>query len=52
MTSLAIYHMQVLKKCDVKQALVQSTLPDNEIYVLKPPAGCPHSNLDQYWHFI
>jgi hypothetical protein len=43
LTSLAVYHKRVLKNCDVKQAFVQSTLPDNEIYFLKPPPGCLRS---------
>jgi hypothetical protein len=44
LTSLAVHHKRVLKNCDIKQAFVQSTLPDNEIYFLKPPPGCPRSS--------
>jgi len=42
----------VLKNCDVKQAFVQSTLPDHEVYFLKPPSGCPCSQPNQYWCLI
>jgi hypothetical protein len=52
LTSLAVYNKRVLKNCDVKQAFVQSTLPDNEVYFLKPPPGCPRSQPDQYWRLI
>jgi hypothetical protein len=31
---------------------VQSTLPDNEVYFLKPPPGCPRSQPNQYWCLI
>jgi hypothetical protein len=48
LTSLAIYNKRVLKNCDVKQAFVQSKLPDNEVYFLKPPPGCPRSQSNQY----
>jgi hypothetical protein len=30
--SLAIFNRQVLKNCDIKQAFVQSYLPDHEQY--------------------
>jgi hypothetical protein len=39
--SLAISHKRSLKNCDIKQAFVQSSLPDDEIYIFKPPKGCP-----------
>jgi hypothetical protein len=39
LTSLAIYNKRVLKNCDINQAFVQSSLPDDEIYFLKPPQG-------------
>ena len=49
LTSLAVFHKQVLKNCDVKQAFVQSSLPENETYFVKPPAGCPKSSPGTYW---
>ena len=41
------------KKCipktgDVSQAFVQSTLPSNEQYVIRPPPGCPLSRKGSY----
>jgi hypothetical protein len=52
LTSLAIYHNHVLKNCDGKHAFVQSTLPDDEVYFLKPPIGCPRSQSNQYWRLV
>jgi hypothetical protein len=52
LTSLAVHHKRILKNCDVKQAFVQSSLPDDEVYFLKPPIGCLHSRSDQYWRLI
>jgi hypothetical protein len=49
LTSLAVYHKHVLKNCDVKQAFVQATLPEDEVYFLKPPPGCPRSKPGEYW---
>jgi hypothetical protein len=48
LTSLAVYNRQVLKNCDVKQAFIQSRLPPDEEYFLRPPAGCPRSKPGQY----
>ena len=42
-TSLAIHHKRYLKNCDVKQAFVQSSIPEGEHYFVKPPVGCPRS---------
>jgi len=52
LTSLAIHHKRVLKNCDIKQAFVQSSLPDDEIYVVRPPAGCPKSPPGTCWHLL
>jgi hypothetical protein len=52
LTSLAVHHHCVLKNCDVKQAVVQSKLPENEVYFLKPPPGCPRSKANEYWRLI
>jgi hypothetical protein len=52
LTSLAVHHCQVLKNCDVKQAFIQSTLPSDEEYFLRPPSGCPRSQPGQYWHLL
>jgi hypothetical protein len=52
LTSLAVYNRRVLENCDVKQAFVQSTLPKDEVYFLKPPPGCPRSASNHYWRLI
>ncbi len=52
LTSLAIYNKKVLKNCDVKQAFIQSKLPEDEEYFLRPPPGCPRSQPGQYWHLL
>jgi len=52
LTSLAVYHKRVLKNCDVKQAFIQSTLPPDENYFLRPPPGCPRSKPGQYWRLL
>ncbi len=49
---IIISEKRVLKNCDVKQAFVQSSLPDDEVYYVKPPKGCPRSVLGTYWHLI
>jgi hypothetical protein len=43
LTSLAISTQRVLKNCDVKQAFVQSSIPEDETYFVRPPHGCPRS---------
>lgn len=50
--ALAISKKRVLKNCDVKQAFVQSSLPDDEIYFVKPPKGCPLSSPGTYWRLL
>jgi hypothetical protein len=52
LTSLAISQRRVLKNCDIKQAFVQSSLPDDEVYYVKPPKGCPHSAPGTYWRLL
>jgi hypothetical protein len=49
LTSLAVFHHHVLKNCDIKQDFVQSSLPDDETYFVKPPHGCPRSSPGTYW---
>ena len=34
LTSLAVHHHRVLKNCDVKQAFVQTKLPEDEVFFL------------------
>jgi len=52
LTSLAVFNHRVLKNCDVKQAFVQSSLPSNENYFLRPPVGCPRSKPGTSWRLI
>jgi hypothetical protein len=52
LTALAIHHHHVLKNCDVKQAFIQSKLPPEEEYFLRPPQGCPWSTPGQYWRLL
>jgi hypothetical protein len=49
LTSLATYNRRVLKHCDIKQAFIQSSLPDDEVYFVKPPVGCHHSSPGTIW---
>jgi len=52
LTSLAVYHKRVLRNCDIKQAFVQSSLPVDEEYFVRPPVGCPKSSPGTYWRLI
>jgi hypothetical protein len=52
LTSLAVYHKRFLKNCDIKQAFVQLSLTDDEIYVVKPPVGCHRSAPGTYCHLL
>jgi hypothetical protein len=52
LTSLAVFHKRVLKNCDVKQAFIQSKLPESEEYFLHPPPGCTHSKPGQNWRLL
>ena len=37
------------KQCDAKNAFCHPDLPDDEICVVTPPRGCPHSKPGTYW---
>jgi hypothetical protein len=52
LTSLAVYNRRVLKNCDVKQAFIQASLPEDEEYFLKPPPSCTHSKPGEYWRLL
>ena len=49
LTSIAIRNRCTLKCGDVKQAFVQATLPNEELYVLRPPQGCLDTNPTDLW---
>jgi hypothetical protein len=52
LTTLAVHNKRVLKNCDVKQAFIQSSLPPDEEYFLRPPPGCQWSKPGQYWRLL
>jgi hypothetical protein len=52
LTALAVFHKRTLKNCDVKQAFVQSSLPPEEEYFVRPLVGCPKSPPGTYWKLI
>jgi len=52
LTSLAVHHHRILKNCDIKQAFVQSSLPVDEEYFVKPPVGCRRSQPGSYWRLL
>jgi hypothetical protein len=52
LTALAVFNKRVLKNCDIKQAFVQSYLPDDELYIVKPPVGCHRSKAGTYWRLL
>jgi hypothetical protein len=41
-----------VKNCDIKQAFVQSSLPEDEVYIVKPPIGFPKSSPGTYWKLL
>ena len=49
LTSIAIKHRCILQSGDFKQAFVQSLLPKNETYILKPPPGCKLTPKNTFW---
>lgn len=50
LTSLVVYNKRVLKNYNEKQAFIQSSLPPDEEFFLRPPLGCPRSKPGQNWH--
>jgi hypothetical protein len=49
-TSIAVHHQRVLRNCDIKQAFVQSSLPESETYFVRPPQGCPRTQPNTLWN--
>ena len=49
LTAIAVKHNRSLQSGDFKQAFVQSVLPEDENYILKPPVGCPLTPEHTYW---
>jgi hypothetical protein len=52
LTALAVSNRRVLKNCDIKQAFVQSSLPEEETYFVCPPSGCLRSKPGTYWRLL
>jgi hypothetical protein len=52
LTSLAISQQRVLKNCDIKQAFLQSSIPEHEHYFVQPPKDCPRSPPGTYWRLL
>ena len=52
LNSIAVHMRRTTKTGDVKQAFVQSRLPPNERYVLRPPPGCTHSKSNTFWLLV
>jgi hypothetical protein len=52
LTAFAISQCHVLRNCDIKQAFVQSSLPEDEHYFIRPPKGCPRSSPGTYWKLV
>jgi hypothetical protein len=49
MTSMAVQAGRREKQGDCKNAFCQSYLPKDETIILRPPKGCPTSNLGDLW---
>ena len=45
----AVGDKQILKQGDCKNAFCNSTIPDNEVTVIRPPIGDPAFQEDEYW---
>jgi len=52
LTAFAVSNKRVLKNCDVKQAFIQSSLPEEETFFVRPPSGCPVSKPGTYWPLL
>jgi hypothetical protein len=50
LTAMAVSKKCTLKQGDCKHAFVQSTLPMDEITIIRPPIGCPISAPNTFWH--
>ena len=47
--AIAVKYNRIAKNGDVKQAFVQAFLPPDEMYVMRPPPGCPYTPPNHYW---
>ena len=46
---LLLFQIKNVTLSNSKQAFIQSTLPPDETYVVRPPAGCPRTPAGSYW---
>jgi len=46
---LAVHNKRTVKQGDCKFAFIQASLPENELTIVEPPAGCPCSGVRKYW---
>ena len=49
LTALAVRKKCIPKTADITQAFCQSSLPENEKYICRPPPGCPITPPGSYW---
>jgi deoxyuridine 5'-triphosphate nucleotidohydrolase len=52
LTSIAARNKCIPKSGDVSQAFCQSFLPEDEVYVCRPPSGCPITPKNSYWKLL
>ena len=50
--SIAVKLKTLPKSGDVSPAFVQSTLPPDEMYICRPPVGCPITPKNSYWQLL
>eukprot|EP00957_Ditylum_brightwellii_P044942 3408708-Ditylum_brightwellii.AAC.1 len=48
---MAVSNKQVLKQADCRNAFCHGVLPEDEIVIVRPLAGCPVSKPGTYWKF-
>ncbi len=49
LTALAVHNKCTIKQGDCKFAFIQTSLPAEELTIVKPPVGCPFSGKCTYW---
>ena len=52
LTAIAICNKCILKSGDVKQAFVQASLLEDEVYVVRPPKGCLDTHPPDFWRLL
>jgi hypothetical protein len=49
LVSMAVKHRCPLRQGVCKNAVCQGILPDNEVTIIRPPAGAPDVDPNEYW---